>query len=442
MAILAFCINMTKKVIYNVEKILLNDLRDCFKGPGILASPVNFSDYWARDSFWTAIGVLEAGPPPTPLLNEEGEPLNVYPFLLNQIRSSIELFAKYQNKNGKIPRKICLDYNALKYYFKVRVKRKNPRPIYTSPIKFLFSFDDNLLFVIAFCKYIEVTQDTEFAKKYFPIVEKALTFYKKKSLIQSDLLYEKGLANWQDTIFKRGYVLYTNALWYEAVRRFEEIKQKDQLVTNCHFDRSGVPMSGANRDGAEWRNPCRGVRKDLEIPSSQQIRKQIQQKFWISQKEYFADSVSRKSKKQEYFDLAGNVLTLLFGIAEKEQVDKVLDKIMTLKSKEEKLHRLNDPLYPWWKISPAAYFVGIRDYQNGISWSWIEALTMVVLFKYRRIDQGEENLKDFSEVILKNGHVHETYYPDGRPYDHRFWKSAVPFAWGAGLMLWAVKYSK
>lgn len=47
-------------------------------------------------------------------------------------------------------------------------------------------------------------------------------------------------------------------------------------------------------------------------------------------------------------------------------------------------------------------------------------------------------LENLSGIIIRNGHIHETYFLDGRPFDYLLWKSAAPFAWGAGLFLYAV----
>ena len=68
----------------------------------------------------------------------------------------------------------------------------------------------------------------------------------------------------------------------------------------------------------------------------------------------------------------------------------------------------------------------------------LRRLIIIAKNKAGEILEAEKDLENFSKVIVRNGHVHETYFLDGRPFDHPRWKSAVPFAWGAGLFLWAV----
>lgn len=379
----------TMEKILKAENLVLADLRSCYRGEGILASHVNFTDFWARDTSWASLGLINSG--------EDME----------KVKSSLELFLRYQKENGKIPRKICLDYNGLKY-LGIKIGRKKPRSIYTSPIKAFFSMDDNLILVIAFSEYVKKTKDTKFAEKYFSQIEKSLEFYQDSNLVQDKLLYEIGLGNWMDTIFKKGFVLYTNCLWQKAVREFEEVTR------GFNFNVNSI------------------------IPKSQEIFAQMQKVFWLEKENFFADSVSKKGRQQKYFDLAGNVLAMLFEIADEKQTKFILEKIETIKNKKDVFYPTVFPRYSFWKVNPLTFLFGIQNYQNGNSWSWIEILLAITKIKNGKPEEARKILENISEVILQNGHIHETYFLSGRPFDHLLWKSAVPFAWSAGLFLWAV----
>jgi glycogen debranching enzyme len=388
--------------LQKIRDIALSDLRACYRPQGILASNVNFDDYWARDSFWASLGMLKAG------------------LDLEKVRESLELFLKYQRRGGKIPRKIALDYNGLKY-LGLKIKRRAPRPIYTSALYWRFSVDDNLLFVLAFCRYVEKTGDMNFAGEYFGNLLDALEFYPRKNMIQEDLLAESGFANWEDTVYKRGFVLYSNCLWYAAVKGFEKLRSD--------LETQGKASLLAVND----------------IPSSEMIIFQIRNKFWLAGEGYFADSVN-KNQPEKYFDLAGNALTILFDIAHADQAEKILSLVETPRlggasrgeSEENILHPINYPRYPWYRISPVSFLIGNPDYQNGSAWSWIEALLILAQLKAGQPKEAKKTFENFADIIAKNNHIHETYFLDGRPFDHLLWKSAVPFAWGAGLLLWAV----
>ena len=348
---------------------------------------MRFSDYWARDTFWAMHGMLEIGD-------------------VTHTKLSLEFFLRHQHKSGKIARKIKVDFNRLKYFFRIKYKRKKPRAVFDSPFSSRFSFDDNLLCVIAFCKYVEKTEDLDFAKKYYGQISSALAFYPRSGLVKNHLLDEVGLAGWMDTVLKRGHVLYTNCLWFEA-------------VTSLH------KLSGT-------------LKKPFPkaLSETSKIKSQIQKKLWLEKEKYFADSANENSV-QTYFDLAGNALALLFGIATDKQAKSITAKIDSLRDPSSGLHPVNDPLYPWWKINPFAVLFGIFHYHNGISWSWTEAIMIAAKAKKGFVASSKKDLESFSKLIQKHGHVHETYYLSGKPFGHFFWKSAVPFSWGAGLFLYA-----
>ena len=94
-----------------------------------------------------------------------------------------------------------------------------------------------------------------------------------------------------------------------------------------------------------------------------------------------------------------------------------------------------DPKYAWWKINPVTYLFGMQDYHNGISWLWIDILAVAMLDRNGFKREAEEYFKDITQIIVKNGQVHETYFSDGHPYAAKHWESAVPFAWNSGVFL-------
>ena len=378
---------MADSSINNIEKakaIALSDLRACYFDRGIFASPVNFSDYWARDSFWAAFGILAVGDS-------------------SIVRKSLELFLSYQKPSGDLPRKIALDWNTFKYVFKKSIPRRIPHPIYRGNIPLSSSKDENSLLLIAFSEYLKKTNDLDFARENYAKLKKTMEWYGKK--MKNGFVREFILSNWMDTIFKNGNVLYTNVLYCQALSSFSEI----------------LATLGRTEEASAYRR------------KHEEFKKNLKKEFWNG--EFFDDE--RGNRKM--FDLAGNVLAVIFDVADKDQARKIVVKAEEIKAKQKKarLHPINHPKHPFWKITPAATVLGIINYQNGISWSWIESLLVVAAAKAGEIETAKNILENISSIIVGNNHLHETYFLDGRPFDHLLWKSAVPFAWGAGLFLWA-----
>lgn len=384
----------TKKTTRNKEvsplEIVKKGLRQCYQNRGVIASPVHFSNYWSRDSFWAMPGMIDG--------DKED---------LEMAKSTLDLFMEYQRSDGKIPRKIVSDVNIFKR-IGISVKRPFLLPVYASPIIYLYSLDDNLLFVIAFCKYINKTGNHDFANaKYYKLVS-SLTFYRQKRLFRKGLLYEFGLGNWMDTILKRGFILYTNCLWYQALNELQKLSEEL---------------------GREFPS---------SLPTPQKVRLLIQKEFWNKEEGFFVDGVSKKGKQKMFFDTAGNLLAVLFGIADENQVEQVFKKMKSIRS-EQGLHPTNEPLYPFRKVNPLTYLAGIQKYHNGISWSWIEIIYVLSLLKANELKKAREQLSILNELIIKNNSLHETYHLSGEPFGSAIWKSAVPFAWSSGLFLQAMK---
>lgn len=378
---------MDKNLLEQAKKIALADLRKCYRGEGILASDLRFSDFWARDTFWALFGVLVVGD-------------------FEKVRSCLSLFLRYQRKDGLIPRKISLDYNFLKYVFKKSFPRKNSRPIYFGNVAPFCAKDANALLVIAFGKYLKKTGDVDFVCKHWVEIKKSLDWLEGKK-VQSVFVREFFLSNWMDTIFKRGAVLYTNVLYAGALRSLADMAE----------------CLGKEEVAIEYREKL------------QNFKKSFQEKFWNGN--FFCDELGKKG----VFDLTGNALAIIFDLANQRQAEKIVSKAEKIKKnrKEAKLHPINHPQHPLWKINPVVVFIGIKNYQNGNAWSWTEAVFIVAKIKINHTKDACENLEQFSQIIVQNGHIHENYHLSGKPFGSWFWPSAAPFAWGAGLFLWVLE---
>ena len=53
-----------------------------------------------------------------------------------------------------------------------------------------------------------------------------------------------------------------------------------------------------------------------------------------------------------------------------------------------------------------------------------------------RKDKAMKVLEKISQIIVDYGHVYEVYQ-EGKPVNKMFFKSEVPFAWSAGLYIYA-----
>jgi hypothetical protein len=79
----------------------------------------------------------------------------------------------------------------------------------------------------------------------------------------------------------------------------------------------------------------------------------------------------------------------------------------------------------------------IGFYHIDAAWLWLGAWHIIALSRAGRLKEAEECLDRLSEVIARDGAVHEVYAPNGR-YVSGFWYSSeAPFTWSAGMVIYA-----
>ena len=354
--------------IVNAFDIALNDLRKCFAKHGILAGRKKHTYYRARDAFFASLGV-----------NALGE--------FSPSWKSIELFLGKQRKDGMIPHLIT------------QKKKPHFHQIVSEPL------DGNALVVIALLDYFEKSKDRQFLEKHFERAKKAMDWLEKQDSDKDGLLEEQFLCSWQETVLKRGKVLYSNCLYYKALLDFARI--------------------------------CKELKKhELELnyrAKAVELKQKINSVFW--QGHYYFDWVG--FVKHDFFSTDGNVLAILFGLSDQIQSQMIENKI-----KQHQLNKVplqvNYPLYPFWRIPPALFPLEAYNYHNGSSWLWLGALNVIAMHKIGWKKEAKQELRRIASFVNKHGSVHEVFL-DGKPLNSVILKSEPYFAWSAGLFIKAVK---
>lgn len=366
-------------------KIAKQDLRDCYQDDKLVAGRKHFDDFWARDAFFAIRGVKELGD-------------------LKVVKNTLQLFLDFQKDDGQIPRKIARHRTLLKYIFKIRQARKDLKPVYSSSVFYSQGVDQNALLIIAFENYIKKSNDIDFLKENYKKIKKAVFWFFGQDPEKDWLINEGAFSNWMDTVYKSGEVLYSNILYARALKGFAWLSQEiDKTGETRHFEKI-----------------------------YQSVAKKINQVFWNG--EYYADWVNKKHKKYNYFDTAGNLLAIYFNIADEEQSLSIFDFIIKQK---DSLLKTNYPAYPWWRLSLTRFLSFSPGYQNNYyEWLWISCFYAAALNKKGKKEKSIKILEKISQTIVAGGHVYEVYQ-EGEPVNKMFFKSEVPFAWSAGLYIYA-----
>ncbi|MBD3203509.1 hypothetical protein GF327_04395 [Candidatus Woesearchaeota archaeon] len=372
--------------IKNAYNIAVKTLRKKYRKKGIFAGKNHFDDYWARDSFYASLGSLELGD-------------------FKIVKKNLELFLNFQKPNGRIPIRVGrstleIVLNGIGLY-----KKRKDTPRYTEDKGKNIPMDQNSLLIICFYNYIKKTKDIEFLKNHLNKLKKAiqwnLMFDKDKDM----LIEEDYFATWADNLKKRGNVLYTNICHCHALYCISELfgfinYKKDQKLYREKYN---------------------------------ETKKKINEVFWNGL--FYSDWVY-KGIKYDYFSTDGNVLAVVFDIADKKKSKRIENSLEKSGINNFVPSLTNLPKYPLkYSTSLQLLLMGIPDYHNGICWLWLGCLDVVAKHKAGMQKDAFSLLKRISEIIIKYNGVYEVYEKTGQPVNRLFYKSEEEFAWSAGLFV-------
>ncbi len=369
-----------KEVIEKAYSIAKRDLRQCYTDKGILAGLKRFDDYWARDSFLASLGCCS--------LND-----------FDIVKNNLSLFLEYQKSNGQLPRRIDRDIVGLKY-LKLPIRRKRLSPRYTTSLLYCYSVDQNSLFIISLLHYIKASRDYSFLKKNFSRAKKAMDWNFSNDSVRDLLLEEGYFANWEDTVFWRGQLLYTNVLHCWALKCFAELAE----------------ITG--RDSKSY--------KQL----AGKVKERINSCFWNGQ---YYEKTSRKII--HYFCIDANMLAIISGVADKKKAKKIMDHMKISGLETEVPLRSTYPRYPLWRHSPARLITLSTGYQSSYGWIWVSCLDILAK---QSVGMKKEAVKKFEALARKIAEFDGVYevYAKGKPVKGIFLMADQPFAWSAGLFVY------
>jgi glycogen debranching enzyme len=375
-----------KRLIEKAFNMALTTLRNRYTKTGIIAGKTHFSDIWLRDSCFASLGSLSVGD-------------------TNIVKTNLTTVLKFIKDDGQIPLRVGQKHMFLKFLgFTGQTKAR-----FIEDKGVSIPTDSNSLFLIIAEKYISQTNDLQFAEQYFAKLKLAINWNFTMDQ-DNDLLIEEGpYANWADSLRKRGKVLYTNVLHFAALDSFSKICA---LVSN--------------KKEATHYNELKNLVKD-----------KINQLFWNGN--YFIDWIHKH--KHSYFSTDGNVLAIIFNLADSQQSSSIQQCIHEFDLDHAFSTETNFPKYKGKHIFPLFYPINMYDYHNGLQWLWIGCADAVAKHQAGLTTEAEELLTRMAKKIIKYRGVYEVYY-DNKPLKRLIYKSEQGFAWSSGMFVWACKETK
>ena len=374
-----------REMIHRAYHIAVRDLRACYNPDGIVAGRLHFNAYWARDGFCASFGALTLGD-------------------ADQVKALLQIFTQFQMGSGELPVRIEFLGHTFGHY---HTQRMHPKALFRAGTLFAGPLDPAALFIIAAREYFLRTHDMEFCARFEPAMDRAIAWLMSQDRDGDGLIENRHfLADWMDSILKKDKDFYLNLLFFEGLRAGRAVK--------------------------EWLGHADDARRYEELAAS--TGRALQRVFWNGQ--YFTDWV--RGSRHGGFASDGNVLAILFGVASEGQAESILRFIGAQGLDRDTPLRTCHPVYAIWQVLPFYFLAGISDYHRTLIWPWLGTLNAINKFRLGQQDGALADLARIGEWYVARNAVAEVYEQDGRPLSRRFYQAEVPFAWNAGVYVYAV----
>lgn len=361
-------------------KTALQDLRACYEEHGIIAGRHHFTDYWARDGFFAAMGSLAAGD-------------------WDIAEKMVKLFLSHQRADGLIPYRIMRGPITIGKYLGRPKFYKNPQPTYRLRGFGPLVLDGTTLTLTVLAQLGQ--RGRPVAARSTAAVRRALRFLESRE--RYGLLWDGVLAEWNDSAYKWGTLLYSNIIYWKM---FEELKKYYQ-----------------QRDNPFWK----------EVAQKQtSVAEALRRRLWNGR--YFADWYDYK--RHDYLYPYGNCLAIAWGFTTPQETAVILKEVNTVKIKFTL--DTNTPKYPWWRIEIFNHLLGMGDYQNhSLLWWQPSTAYLEALLAAGKTNEANRHAQTIAQQILSVG-IYECYERKGEPVRRLAYRSEGPFAWAAGGIVQAL----
>ena len=262
---------------------------------------------------------------------------------------SLITLANNQSEKGQIPNAVLLDKSQVDYR----------------------SIDSSLWFIIGHYIFKERYKDKSLMNKYKNNIEKAIMWLSYQDISEDGMLEQLPTTDWQDAFPHRyGHTINTQALYFHVLN-----------ITNQKLKAKKLnQQTNSNPDVNLWNG-------SFYLPWR-----------WKNHNKY--------QEKGEWFDSLGNLLAIVFDLADKNQAENILSHI-----EKEKINRP----YPIKAIYPPItknsknwqdYFEDCDagtpyHYLNAGIWTFIGGFYILALIKQNKIEEAEEQLEKLAEANLK-----------------------------------------
>lgn len=226
------------------------------------------------------------------------------------------------------------------------------------------NLDSTLWWVIASLKLVQLQPHLQ--PSWRGDIDKAMTWLRFQDTAEIGLVMQGQSSDWADEMPRHGAVLYSNALWFQAISQYLAVYKHHPLVDQSYQQKS--------------RQAFNQVFWPYEDHHTLITNKAIQRAIdWaradLIKQPYYVSHMSRKSYGR-HCDMFGNTLALLSGLAEPKQEQMIRQFLISTQIDQpypgRSLYPVVYPGEPEWQESMASRGQNLPDqYHNGGVWPFI-----------------------------------------------------------------------
>lgn len=267
------------------------------------------------------------------------------------------------------------------------------------------TIDSTLWYLIGHHVYKQRYNDSSLLKRYKKNIDKALNWLSCQDPGEIGILAQLPTSDWQDAFpHKYGHTLNTQALYYKLLTLLNKTKEKENL------------------------NFLVNTREDTKLWDKD---------FYLA---YRWKNHGKYKEQSDWFDSLGNSLAIVFGLASKEQAEKILNYIEKNKINQPFPLKTIDPPITKNSIYWQDYFLDCdagtpSHYSNGGIWGYNGGFYILALIKLKMFDKAKKELEKLAKRNIEGNFPEWT---DPKTGEHH----GKLQAWEAGMFILAYESLK
>lgn len=384
---------------------------------GLLGSGTAYQQVWARDSMICGLGLL---------LTRDPEGGRIF-------RRSLETLQRHQSPLGRIPHNVGRA-NAPDPALVAHGGRLQGEGVIIDTIH-AGCIDGALWYIVGHYLRFVATRDAEAVETAWASLERALLWLRYQDSNECGLLEVHEAMDWADLFVNRYNVLYDNVLYAAA------------------WNAMGLLAAATGRHGGEYMRAADDVRRKVNTvlwvgPEEPKDWDRIadERREWLYtlrrietelvERPFYLPYVAFRDYADR-FDTLGNLLAIIFGVADRAKSNKILDYIEGCGlNRPRPVRALYPPINPgerdWREYYRVRNLNLPHHYHNGGAWPFIGGFYVAALVRAGRLNEARRQLGALTDMV-RAGRTREWGFNEwfhglsGEPmgYDAQSWSAAM-----------------